>query len=666
MKGMAILKKLLTLTGWKQFFKILSQKERIIFLIISAIFLASLFIFSVNFYFKNTEISPAAGGKLTEGLTGQPRFINPIYASPNDVDRDLSELLFSGLVKYDENEKIVPDLAENIEIGEDGKTYNIRLKDSAFWSDSASKSKTHKLTADDVVFTIKTIQNPDYKSPLRANWLGVEVEKISDYDVSFKLKNSYSNFLENLTLKILPKHIWQSISPQQFPLSFYNLKPVGSGPYKFAGISQEGSGYIKSLSLKINSRYYGKKPHISEIDFIFFDKESSLINAAKSGEIDSFSVVTVNKKELPNASLFKEYRMSLPRYFAVFFNPEKSKILSDVKVRQALNYATDKNEIIEKLLDPETKIVDSPILPDIYGFEAPVKTYPFDLDKANSLLEDAGFKEKESGVREKIIDKKPAFQFKSDLQTGSRGTEVEELQKCLAKDAAIYPEGEITGLFGQKTKEAVVKFQEKYKSDILTPSGLTQGTGTVRNSTRKKLNELCTKPTQEITVLKLVLVTVNQPLMSTAANLLKERWEVLGADIEVKTFDDISDIIKPRDYEAILFGEALGEIPDLFPFWHSLQRKDPGLNLSAYSNKEADKLLEDARQTLDDEERQRKLEKFQNILIADAPAVFLYSPDYLYFASKKIGGIKEKMITDPSKRLSAAENWYIKTKRTWK
>ena len=116
----------------------------------------------------------------------------------------------------------------------------------------------------------------------------------------------------------------------------------------------------------------------------------------------------------------------------------------------------------------------------------------------------------------------------------------------------------------------------------------------------------------------------------------------------------------------LLFGEALGGIPDPFPFWDSIQKKDPGLNLAAYDNKNADKLLEEARQTLDTSERQKKLEKFQDILIDDAPCVFLYSPDYVYFVSSQIKGIKEKMVIDPSKRFTNVENWYIKQKRAWK
>jgi ABC-type transport system substrate-binding protein len=272
-----------------------------------------------------------------------------------------------------------------------------------------------------------------------------------------------------------------------------------------------------------------------------------------------------------------------------------------------------------------------------------------------------------------VVKKEPTFQFKSNLSTGSQGSEVKELQKCLAKDPEVYPEGDVTGYFGSKTKEAVTKFQEKYKEDVLDPYGLSQGTGAVRQSTRAKLNEICFPSTEETFTLYLSLVTVydepDQTILKEVANLLREQWKALGIELEIQTFDTetlIKDFIKPRSYEMLLFGELLESLPDPFPFWHSSQKQDPGLNLSGYSNTECDKLLEEARQTLNEEERKMALEEFQNILTEDAPAIFLYSPDFLYLVSEKIKGINAETITDFSKRFSGIENWYIKTKRTWK
>ena len=673
------LKKLTTLTGWQQFLIILNAKEKMVFFSLILLVLSSSILLFSSFYCKNTEIVPSEGGEYIEGVVGSPRFINPVYAASSDVDRDLTELIYSGLMKYDENGKIVPDLTEEYKVLEDGKIYEFTLKENLLWQDEKP------LNADDVVFTIKTIQNPSLKSPVRANWLGVKVEKISDLSVRFELSNPSAVFLENCTLKILPAHVWQDITSQNFPLSIYNLKPVGSGPYKLKTLAQDNQGNIKSLELVANQNYAGKKPNIPKITFFFFEKEDDEISAFNSKQINGFSPLSPQKEQNLKNQDFSEYLLSLPRYFAVFFNPEKSKVLAEKNVRQALNYGTNKEEIVDKILFKQGRVVDSPILPDIYGFEKPEKTYEFNQTTARQLLDAAGFVENVTGigeedksssspftdswVREKIVKKEPAFQFKSNLKLGSQRTEVKELQKCLAKDPEIYPEGEVTGYFGNKTKEAVVKFQEKYKEEILQPSGLQSGTGEVLKSTQKKLNELCAAPSEEKLPLSFTLTTVNQPVLVNVASLLKEQWKSVGINVEIKAVDILTlgqEVIRTRDYEMFLFGEVLNAVPDLFPFWHSSQIKDPGLNLAGYENKECDKLLEEARGSLDEKERGNALEKFQNILIEDAPTVFLYGPDYLYLVSKEIKGINAKVITDSSKRFAGIEEWYIKTRRAWK
>ena len=257
--------------------------------------------------------------------------------------------------------------------------------------------------------------------------------------------------------------------------------------------------------------------------------------------------------------------------------------------------------------------------------------------------------------------------FKKDLKKGSQDEDVRNLQSCLSKDPQVYPEGEITGYFGEKTQKAVIRFQEKYSEDILEPWGFAQGTGIVSKTTRAKLNEVCVDAPKKVLPLKISLVTIDQEELSQAADLIKKQWEALGVQLEVKKVSLLSleqDFWNPRDYESLLFGKIMGLIPDPYPFWHSTQKREPGLNLSLYGNKEADKLLEEARQILDEKERLEKYRIFQDIIIEDAPAVFLYSPDYLYLVSKEIKVINTKIVADPSKRFIDIENCYIKTKRS--
>jgi ABC-type transport system substrate-binding protein len=647
---------------WLQFFKILSLKEKVLFFLFLFIFISSGIFLSIDFYLKNTKIVPAKGGVFVEGVIGYPALINPLFAPLSEVDMALTELIFSGLLKYNLDGKLEPDLAKEYQILEDGKVFEFKLKENLFWQDGKP------LTADDVVFTVETIKNPQVASPLRPAWLGVEVEKVSDQVVRFKLKESSNIFLENCTLKIIPKHIFENFPPQNLKIA-NNLNPVGSGPYKFAGASQDKEGKIVSIDLIENPFYYGKKPFIPAISFHFFEKPENLISAFNQGEIKAFSLSPTQTFNLPLNSRLIYFRF--PRYFAVFLNSKNSEVLAEENVRKALNYGTNKDEIIQKILFGKGEKVDLPLFSEIYNLKLPENLPKFDPEKAKELLKEAGFSLDENGKMVKIEKKEPVFQFKSDLRVGSQGKEVEELQKCLAKDPEIYPQGEVTGYFGQKTKEAVIKFQEKYRQDILEPVGLKKGTGEVKEKTREKLNEICFEKIEKKIPLKFTLVTGDEEILKKTAQILKEQWEKIGFEIEIKTYDLATlerEILRKKDYDALLFGILLKFSPDPFPFWHSSQRGELGLNLANYNNRNVDKLLEEIRKTQSESERKEKLEKFQEILISNSPAIFLFNPYYVYVVSSEIQGLPKDNIflADSSKRFLNIQDWYLKTKRVWK
>jgi len=124
--------------------------------------------------------------------------------------------------------------------------------------------------------------------------------------------------------------------------------------------------------------------------------------------------------------------------------------------------------------------------------------------------------------------------------------------------------------------------------------------------------------------------------------------------------------IRPREYDALLFGQDTNFDPDLYPFWHSSQKQDPGFNLAMLDNKDADNLLQDIRQESDAEKRREKYKEFQKIIYDEAPALFLYSPSYLYSLSNDVKGVEVKNINSPSWRFADVNKWYIKTARVKK
>lgn len=636
---------------------VLNFKEKILFSFSVIFLICGIILLFLSFYFSHTKITPAHWGIIKEGILGQPRFINPIYAETNDPDRDLAELVFSGLMKYDTQGNIVLDAAKSYQILEGGKVYEVELKRDIYFHDNTP------LTADDVIFTIKTIQNPDFKSPLLKRWLGVEVEKISDYKIRFILQNPYPAFLENLTVKILPSHIWKDITPENFPLATYNLKPIGSGPYKFESLQQDSSGVIKTITLSAFENYFQGEPFIQKIQFFFFDDQNTLISAAKAGLIDSAILPLTEDKEISNLSL---YTFKSPRYFALFVNLGKNKTLDKPEVRTALNYLIDREKIIKDVFANKGLKEISPFLPDIFSLEKPDINTP-DLEKAKQLMEKAGFQLIDDKWAE--VKEEQRMTFTKDLTVGSKDTEVENLQKCLAKFPDVYPEGEVTGYFGQKTKAAVIRFQEKYPDDILKPAGISKGNGRVGPATREKLNEICVISPAQTIPLKINIVTGDEAVLSALANAIKEQLENFGIEtnLQIVSLNELKqDFIKPRNYDILLFGQVLGMIPDPFAFWHSSQREYPGLNFSNYKNKDLDKLLEKIRVEPDKEQRKQLLNEAQEIFLKDMPAITLASPDFVYYVDPKIKGVKEGVLITPSQRFCQINNWYLKTKRKFK
>ena len=230
----------------------------------------------------------------------------------------------------------------------------------------------------------------------------------------------------------------------------------------------------------------------------------------------------------------------------------------------------------------------------------PTTGYDFNITQAQQLLDKAGFIPGSDGIRVEAINRKPAFQFTKNLTSGSTlDPDVKELQKCLV--AQVAPDLTVSGKFGADTKDAVNKFQEKYRAEILDANKLTEPTGDVKQASRDKLNAVCFPSGNQTIPLHFTLTTANQPTLMKVAEIIKTQWQALGAAVDIKTedIDSLQRTIKPRDYEILLFGEVLGTLPDPFPFWHSSQKNDPGLNFSLYQNPDADKALTAARHSAD-------------------------------------------------------------------
>lgn len=373
---------------WKHFPQMLSKKERWTARIAVAVVLVS-FLFLIGRYaFLHQTIAPAVGGEYVEGLIGTVQFVNPLYASASDVDMDLTRLVFSGLMKYDPAQgKLVPDLAESFDVSDDGKTYTFTLKEEARWSDG------NPVRVADVISTFFMIQSPEYKSPLSVLFKEVTIEQVDERTVQFLLSEPFAPFLSTLTIGIMPSHIWENIPPVSAPLAETNLKPIGSGPYKFANFTKDKFGTIRSYTLERNPDFYESPAFIERLTFKFYPDTFSAIDALNNKNIDGVSFIPPDQNEMVTRSRDLDLlRPTLQQYTALFFNEVHEEALKEIKVRQALTNSVPKEQIITDVLDGFGQIIHSPVLPGMIGYDETVRQSNFDLTSAATLLDEAGWK----------------------------------------------------------------------------------------------------------------------------------------------------------------------------------------------------------------------------------------------------------------------------------
>lgn len=327
---------------------------------------------------KTEPDNTGAGGKKEGG--------NVVVVIPQDLDyldpqlavaAGTSEVLFNifeGLLKPNEKGELYPAVAESYEISPDGLTYTFKLRSGVKFHNGQA------VTSADVKFSYERLAGIGTGKPLSTAFGSVQsIEAPDPSTVVIKLKENNSSFLTALTAAIIPNGYENS-----------NKQPVGTGPFKF-------KEYLPGQRLVVEkfADYYVKGvPSLDQVEFrIVTDPEAALL-ALKSGEVDIYPRIGTEKlEELDDAAYTK---LSAPQNLVqlMTFNIAR-KPFDDIRVRQAINYAVDKDEIIQGVaLGKGTKLGSniSPVLAKYYqpGLE---DTYPTDIDKAKSLLAEAGYKD---------------------------------------------------------------------------------------------------------------------------------------------------------------------------------------------------------------------------------------------------------------------------------
>ena len=534
--------------------KILTSKMVRVAILIIAIVAIVIAIISVYNKYVLTEVR-ARGGSYTEGIIGAPRFINPVLAQSN-ADRDLTELIFGSLIDVDQQGNISYHIADSLTVSEDQKTYTLRINDEAHFSDGTP------IDAEDVIFIVKKIQSSLIKSPLFNKWVGVGVSAQGAREVSFTLSQPYADFIYNLTIGVLPEHVWEQVPDNEFIFSVFNTQPVGSGFYQYSNIEYGSSGTPERYDLVPNDGSV-TSPFISKLSIKFYEDSEELLNAYSSNVIDgaygiSPQYATENKVEYIHTG-------SLLRSFAIFFNTENNKSILDDETRSALSYAINREQIVNDVFAGNASTIDDPI------GDTEIST-PYSKETAIDKLKKAGWKQNSEGTFMKSIAGKN------------------------------------------------------------TPLSFTLSVPNIED-----------------------VLNVSQIITNNLADI--------GVAVSVVSYEEAeltNEVIRSRDFDALLFGYVLEKPSDTFAFWHSSQKNDPGLNISVYSNAKVDAALSNVR---NQQQREDDIETFLEQWEKDSPAIFLYSPNYVYVSPEHFS--ISKGITNSSDRFNTIDQWYQETRHVW-
>ncbi len=618
-------------------FSAMTRIERIVLGVFSVLLLASLIGLLRMFYIQNTQRVPVTGGTYIEGSVGELLPLNPWFAISNDVNHDIVSLIFSGLLKYNPiTQHIEPDLA-TLDISKDGRIYTLTLKEHLFWHDSTSKNP-HPVTADDVLFTFKTIQDPEFPNTiLKQNYRGVEINKVSDRTVTFTLEKPYAFFPSNLTLGLLPKQSFENVPIKKLnQATDFGLHPIGSGPYAFVNIIQT------DLSTEVTLRRFERPSmptyKVDRIVMRIFPEYSSLIT--DSINIDGVRLVPRNEKGKPVLPKgFKLFSYTLPQYTALFFNLDRG-ILSDRTLRLGLQLATNKQEIVDAL--HEVHIIDTPLAEiDLGSWQ-----YKFDPKAAQGALFNSNWNMPEKVRLQRLLERRDAnntgplrgLDPVALLQTGAVLTLTGSL-KDTSWPIAVNGIAAQTGSWLDTNASGSGTWFVKLRTTGTGTDALRIGTNVIRMTNEKGVvidsftidryvspepfqlaraeqqlvNEFVSSralaPSKRMTVddiylergflrrkkaediphtrinakgkeLTLTLLTSSSPpSYRKVAQMVQAQWRQIGVDLRIDipaTHKEFEERTMRRDYDILLFGQSLLDNLDSYPYWHSsqIQEKD--------------------------------------------------------------------------------------------
>jgi len=356
---------------------------------------------------------PIAAKPYREGILGAPVSISPLTAR-SQADRDLVALIFSGLVRNGPDGTLVPDLAKSWSVDATGKVWTFQLRDDATWQDGLP------VTAEDVVFTIRTLQDSAYVGPAAGSWSDVEVQAVDQHTVTFTLTMPLGGFLQAATQPIAPAHILADVPVDQLADHPFGTKPVGSGPFALADLTATTATLVPVTDTTIGGSVPGPSvgtvdslattgptlrperplPYLPGIEITFYGDPAALSAAYRAGELDAASGLS----PADAAALATEPSSRLLRYpgatlTAALLNlrpthPE----FADPAVRTALLAGIERTRIVDSVFAGSAELATGPISPSSPMYDKTADPgVAYDRAAARNALKTAGWTIKSDG-----------------------------------------------------------------------------------------------------------------------------------------------------------------------------------------------------------------------------------------------------------------------------
>lgn len=619
------------------------SKKRKRYILLSALFVVVFFASLRIFYLQNTELVPSKGGTYIEGSVGMLQPLNPWYTVTNDVNRDIVSLVFAGLQRYNPlTESIVDDLA-TVAANETNTVYTATLRDNVFWHDH-TPDNPHPVTAEDVLFTFNAIQSEAFSnSLLRQNFSNVDIEQIDEKTVRFTLPESYIYFPSNLTIGLLPKRSFEGLDVSQFQQALdFAYNPIGAGPYKFKGSVQ--TELSTEVTLVRFSEYTAQNYHLESIVFRIFPDYRTLLFDLRN--LQGVRLVPSNDKGTPLVpSRFLPIKYSLPQYVALYLNLDRG-VLSDERLRLALQLGTDKNTILKEI--HQEKRVDTPLL----ELEQNDWRFDYSVDSARGALFQSDWNLPEKMRLQELLEFRdanllgvldsPAVSLLKDSAvlvlsgsivdvgstSGSRintfplqadgtnsgtwrialpmygkdGLKIGLNRLQLINDAEQLIDTAYVQIYdNQIDYDKAIEEQKLLEEFVLErkkPEGQQQITVNDLYLDGQFMRRKKESDPTEIRInnrgekLSLTLLTSPTPPEYTAiAKMIKDQWLELGVHVSVEipeSYEQFEQRMIARDYDVLLFGQSLLDNLDSYPYWHSsgiqsLSTENDRLAIDAYN-----------------------------------------------------------------------------------